>query len=246
MELDTLQIAALLSIMFVAAVARGYAGFGSSAIVIASASLFIAPAKLVPVLYVLEVGASIAMFPAIRREVDYPIYWRILAGCTIGIPLGQFLLTNWPPDTVRVALSIAVLACAILLWRGFRLGFPMGKTFALLTGLLTGLGSGLAVIGGLVMVVILYATEFGAARTRAMCIAVFLAMYSYGIGISVLNGLFTTETVWLILLLTPPLLAGIWIGQRSYLATTPERFRQFLLVFLMALALVGVVRALVF
>lgn len=246
MELDTLQIAALLSIMFVAAIARGYAGFGSSAIVIASASLFIAPAKLVPVLYVLEVGASIAMFPAIRREVDYPIYWRILTGCAIGIPLGQFLLTNWPADTARVALSLAVLACAILLWRGFRLGFPMSRLFALLTGLLTGLGSGLAVIGGLVMVVILYATEFGAARTRAMCIAVFLAMYSYGIGISALNGLFTTETVWLVLLLTPPLLAGIWIGQRSYLATTPERFRQFLLVFLMTLALVGVVRAMVF
>ncbi len=245
MELGTFELVALLAIMFVASVARGYAGFGSSAIVIASASLFIAPTKLVPVLYVLEVGASIAMFPSVRREVDTPIYWRILAGCAIGIPLGQFLLTNWPADTVRIALSIAVFACAILLWRGFRLGFPMTNRFALLTGLLTGLGSGLAVIGGMVMVVILYATDFGAARTRAMCIAVFLAMYAYGIGISVLNGLFTTETVWLVLLLTMPLLAGLWIGQRSYLATTPERFRQFLLIFLMALALVGVVRAMV-
>lgn len=238
------ETAALTAIMFIAAIARGYAGFGSSAIVIAAASLFIAPTILVPVLYILEVGASVAMFRSIRNEVDYPLYISILAGCAIGLPAGQWLLTNLPADTVRIALSLVVLVCAILLWRGFHLGFRQNHASAFLTGVATGLGSGLAVIGGLIMVVILYATDFGAGRTRAMCIAVFLVMYSYGTGVAALNGLVTAQTLWLTAILAVPLIAGVYVGQRQYLLTSPERFRRFILVFLMVLSAVGTLRAL--
>lgn len=245
LDLDGLQFAVLIGFMLIAAIARGYAGFGSSAIVMAGASLVIPPDRLVPVLYMLEVAASVRMFPSICDELDYGLFWPMVAGTIVGIPIGQLMLTELPADTVRILLALVVLACALLLWRGYRFGRAMTRPLALATGVVTGIGSGLAVIGGLIMVIILLATDFPATKTRAMCIAIFLVMYFYGTGVAALNGLISMATIWTVIVVAIPLAVGLVIGQRQYLLTSPERFRQFILVFLVALALVGIVRALV-
>ncbi len=244
MPLDWIELVPLVAIALVAAVVRGYSGFGFSAIVIAGASLVIPPAALVPALYVLEIVASIHMLPGVRHQIDYPNFWPMLAGCGVGLPAGQFFLTHLPADTIRICLSLGVLVSTVLIWRGYRFGIEMNRPLAGVTGFLTGFGRGMASIGGLLAMVIFLGTNYPAAQTRAMFVAIFLVMYVYGIAVSAYNGLVTTATFWIVLAGLLPLIAGLLLGQRRWLSATPESFRRFALGLLAALAVIGIARAL--
>jgi len=244
MPLDWIQLSILVAIALVAAVVRGYSGFGFSAIVIAGASLAIAPAALVPALYMLEIVASIHMLPGVRRQIDYPNFWPMLLGCVAGLPAGQFLLVHLPADTIRICLSLGILVSTALIWRGYRFKMEMNKPLAGVTGFLIGFGSGMASVGGLLAMVIFLGANYPAAQTRAIFVAIFLVMYVYGTVVSALNGLITTMTLWIVLAGLVPLFAGILLGQRRWLSATPESFRSFALGLLMVLAIAGIARAL--
>ena len=184
MPLGWIELFTLVTIAIIAAVVRGYSGFGFSAIVIAGASLVIPPAALVPALYMLEIVASIHMLPGVRHQIDYPHFWPMLICCAIGLPAGQFLLTHLPADTIRVFLSLGVLVSTALIWRGYRFKTEMNRPLAGITGFLIGFGSGMASIGGLLAMVIFLGTNYPAAQTRAIFVAIFLVMYVYGTAVS--------------------------------------------------------------
>lgn len=240
--LSELQFGLLVAVAIVAGIVRGYSGFGFSAIVIAGASLVIPPAVVVPALFMLEIVASIHMLPSVRHEIDYPNFWPMLAGCAIGLPVGQYLLTHLEPDSIRFYLSFGVLVSTVLIWRGISFHRSMNPLLAAFTGYLTGFGSGLASIGGLFAMVVFLGTKYPPARVRAVFVAMFFAMYVYGIGVASLNGLISIRTVWIALILLAPMILGIVLGQRQYLSSTPEAFRRFALLLLMALASVGILR----
>jgi len=242
MPLDGVQLFALLASALVAAVVRGYSGFGFSAIVIAGASLVIAPAVIVPALFILEIIASIHMLPGVRREIDYPNFWPLFAACVAGLPAGQFLLVHMPADTIRVCMSLGILLAVALLWNGYEFGQRMTRPLAGLAGFLLGFGSGMASMGGLLAMVVFLGVNYPAAQTRAMFVAIFFAMYVYGVGVSALYGLITHTTVWIVLVMLLPLFIGIFLGQRQYLASTQENFRKLALVLLTVLASIGIAR----
>lgn len=240
--LSGVQLGLLLGVAIVAGIVRGYSGFGFSAIVIAGASLVIPPATVVPALFMLEIAASVHMLPSVRRDIDYPNFWPMLAGCAVGLPLGQYLLVHLEPDMIRLYLALGVLISAVLIWRGISFRIGMNPALAALTGFLTGFGSGLASIGGLFAMVIFLGTRYPPAEVRAVFVAIFFAMYVYGVGLSVFNGLISMTTVFIALILFIPMILGIILGQRQYLSSTPEAFRRFALLLLMALASVGILR----
>ena len=242
MPLDWTQFLALLAAALVAAVVRGYSGFGFSAIVIAGASLVIEPAALVPALFILEIIASVYMLPGVRHQIDWPNFWPLFAGCVVGLPAGQFLLVHLHTDTIRVCLSLGILFSTALLWRGYTFGLQMTRPLAGLIGFLLGFGSGMASMGGLVAMAIFLGVNYPAAQTRAMFVAIFFAMYVYGVGISAHYGLITHTTVWIVLVMLLPLFIGIFLGQRQYLASAQESFRKLALVLLTILATIGIVR----
>lgn len=244
MPLDWIELATLVAIALVAAVVRGYSGFGFSAIVIAGASLVMPPAALVPALYMLEIVASVHMLPGVRHQIDYPNFWPMLLGCAVGLPAGQFLLTHLPADTIRIFLSLGVLVSTALIWRGYRFKTQMNPPLAGATGFLIGFGSGMASVGGLLAMVIFLGVNYPAVQTRAIFVAIFGVMYVYGTLVSALNGLITTTTFWIVATGLLPLFAGILLGQKRWLAATPESFRSFALGLLTLLAVAGIARAL--
>jgi len=244
MPLDGIQLFALLASVLVAAFVRGYSGFGFSAIVIAGASLVITPAALVPALFILEIVASVRMLPSVRHQIDFPTFWPLFAGCVVGLPAGQYLLVHLPADTIRVCLSIGILLSTALLWRGYNFGQKMTGPLAGLIGFLLGFGSGMASMGGLIAMAIFLGVNYPVPQTRAIFVAIFFAMYVYGVGISALNGLITSTTLWIALVALLPLFIGIFLGQKKYLSASPESFRKLVLVLLTILATIGIARVL--
>src|SRR4029079_9092108 len=107
--------------VFLAAIVRGYTGFGFSLLVITALSLLMPTATIIPSMFMLEIAASLHLLPAIWKD----IHWRSLApliiGCAIGTPLGVWLLANVAAPPMQVALAIFVLVSTCLLWKGFAL-----------------------------------------------------------------------------------------------------------------------------
>jgi len=70
--------------VFAAGLIRGFSGFGLSAILMASIVTIIPPVELIPICYVLEGAASVAMFRGGLKNADMTVVWGLVIGSAIG------------------------------------------------------------------------------------------------------------------------------------------------------------------
>jgi len=244
-------LAASLLIVLAAGVVRGFAGFGFSAVSVAGLSLLVAPGRLVPAIFVLEVLASLSLLRGAARDID----WRWLVWLALGnalcIPIGLALLGWLPETTMRVVIGALLLLAAVALRRGVRLAFEPTRRVRLGAGLVSGLITGTAAIGGIALAVLLGSSTMAPAALRATMIALFLFCDLYALACAGLMSLGDAAPVSLLgadtllwaLWLAPPTFAGIWFGQRRFVAMDPQRFRAQVLNVLTVVALLVVLRA---
>ena len=241
--LDAPTLAYALLVIFIAAVVRGYSGFGFSALIVTSLTLVLPPAAVVPIALLLEIAASLGVL----RQVWSDIAWRniawLLAGAALGMPAGFALLAALSADTMRVVISALVLLACLLLWRGARFGSRPAAPTVLGTGLVSGVANGTAAVGGLPVVLFFLSTAAGMATSRATIIVYLMAGDIYGTGVAWISGLVTQEVLLRTALFCLPLFLGVWLGNRHFLATSPESFRRFTLILLVFLATAGLLRA---
>lgn len=222
--------------IFVAAIVRGFSGFGFSLLAISALSLVYAPADIIPSIFMLELAASINLLPSIWKDIHWKSLGPLTLGCLIATPLGVWLLAHVPPAPMQIALSVFVLIATVLLWRGIALKSMPGKLGATLAGAASGLSNGAFGIGGPPVILFYFASPAGAAAGRASLTAFFLATDVIGLANQSAQGLVTRDAAWRALSYLPPLLAGVWIGARSFKGTNPESFRKAVLVLLAVLA----------
>lgn len=60
----------VLAAVFGGAFVRGYSGFGSALIWVSSLSLILPPTEVVPVVFVLDLSASLQLLPKVWRDID--------------------------------------------------------------------------------------------------------------------------------------------------------------------------------
>ena len=239
-----LHISYLVFIFFVAGIARGYSGFGLSAVAITAGSLFMEPVKIVPILYILEIIASIHMLRSVIKDVDKMLLVYGLLACAVGMPAGQALLLYLPESTTKIALYSVVVISTLFLHSGQTIPLKINRSFCVGIGLVIGIGSGLAAIGGVAAIIILLAVNYDVIKARATMVIIFFALYVYGLIVGSMNGIVTVVSLKLSVLFLIPLIAGLILGQRSFLVTTKEQFLKFLLAFLTIISVVGLGRVL--
>ena len=164
-------------------------------------------------------------------------------GCLIATPIGVWLLANIAPAPMQVALSIFVLTATYLLWRGFALKTMSGSVASTLAGAASGLSNGAFGIGGPPVILFYFASPAGNVAGRASLVAFFLATDVIGLANQSVHGLITWDTFMRALYFLPALLAGVWIGARSFKGTDPEVFRKYVLAILAVLAVIILVKA---
>ncbi len=222
--------------VFLAAVVRGYSGFGFSLLTITSLSLFLPTAQVVPAIFMLEIAASLHLLPGIWKD----IHWRSLAplvlGTIVATPIGVWFLANIPVAPMQIALAAFVLLATALLWRGFAISSMPGTAAAASVGAAAGLANGAFGIGGPPVILFYFATPAGNLAGRASIIFYFLATDTVGLVFLSREGLVTWQATWLAALFVVPLLAGIWLGARSFKSANPAVFRKCVLAILATLA----------
>lgn len=240
---DISAIALASGFVFLAAIVRGYSGFGFSLLSITALTLVFPPALVIPAIFMLEVAASLHMLPSIWRAVHWRSLALLLAGALIGTPLGVHALANFPQAPMTLGLAVFVLIATFLLWRGFALKTMPSAPATLGVGTAAGIANGAFGIGGPPVVMFYFASPAGHAAGRASLIAYFLLTDVVGLAFLAREGLVTQTSGLLALAFLPALIAGVWLGARSFKTADPERFRKIVLLILALLAVITAAKA---
>jgi len=230
--------------ILIAAVIRGYSGFGFSALTVTSLSLILPPAEVVPTAFLLEIAASVFMLPMVWRSIDWQkLNWLVL-GIFAGTPAGLLFLAEVPQDPVRFTISGLVLVACFLLWKNVRIRSEGGRKRLLVVGGFSGLVNGAAGIGGLPIVLFLLSGSIRAEVLRATIVAFLFCSDIYATLLSGSQNLLSNELLTRSVLFLFPLVVGVAVGHRGFVKSSPESFRKFSIGLLILLSLAVIVRGL--
>ena len=230
-------------IIFLAAIVRGFSGFGFSLLSITALSLIYAPAEIVPSIFMLELAASLNLLPSIWKDIHWPSLGPLTLGCLIATPIGVWFLAHIAPAPMQLALAIFVLVATALLWKGFALKRMPGPIASTMAGAASGLSNGAFGIGGPPVILFYFSSPAGVAAGRASLVAFFLATDIIGLANQSYQGLITWDSAYRALAYLPALLIGVWIGARSFKSVDQALFRKIVLALLAVMAVAIGVKA---
>lgn len=230
------------TICFAAGMVRGFSGFALSALVMASAATIISPVELIPVLWFLEMSASLQMVKGGFQDANRTIAVLLVIGNFIGWPLGLSLTTSLAQDTSSLVALILILSLAALQLGKLRIPGLSSRPGTLMSGIVAGAAAGIAHVGG--MVVALYVlSQNQPARTMRGTLVLYLFLASIGSLFYLLAfGVMTQDAVQRGAVLIPITMLGVWAGTKFFNPKWEKYYRPFCLSLLMFLASVGLIR----
>jgi len=230
--------------IFVAGWVRGYAGFGFSAVSIGLISLWRAPSALVPIIFLLEVPASLLLLRQALR--DYNPRWvkSLMGGSVIGIPLGVGLLSSLRGPWLQLLVTAIICGASLLVRLDVHPRQADTSAYRWLTGLVSGILNGISALGGMACAVMVYSVSIAPHALRATLTLLFLFTDVYGLLLAGLGGLvhpamLYTAAWWLL-----PMALGIAGGSRYFHASDLSRFRSRVFALLTVLGAIGFAKAL--
>ncbi len=243
MNIDTTAILFATATVTVAGVIRGFGGFGFSMIATVCLSLLFAPAKIVPVVLMLEVMASLMLIFKVWKEIDWATLFRLLPGVAVGTPAGSFLLFILDPRFMRIGIAVTVIVLAIILLRGYQMKRNPGAVGSFTIGSVSGILNGSAAIGGPPVILFFFSSPAQASVSRASLIAFFLITDIVGAGSAAAMGLVDSTTVISALCLVIPLGVGVSTGSRLFRRLPSDAVKKAVPVILIVLSFMALIRA---
>jgi uncharacterized protein len=230
-------------VIFLAAIVRGFSGFGFSLLAITAISIVMPARDIVPSIFLLEVAASINLIPSIWREIDWRGIAFLLLGYVVALPFGVYALAHVPAPPMNIALGLFVIVTSIMMLKGFRLEKTPTAPAIVATGAASGILNGAFGTGGPPVVLFYFSTPAAVAVGRASIIAFFLSTDTLGLGELARNGLVTTQSFAQFIAWLPVLLIGVAVGAKGFKHMDQTKFRRAVLVILIALAVVTLAKA---
>jgi uncharacterized protein len=228
--------------VFLAGAVRGFAGFALSAILMTTVVVILPPVELIPLAFLLETAASLAMFRGGAKDADMSVVWILAIGSAIGVPIGLYATVTISPEISKmVALSIVLLLTLAQLFRA--VPASMGSRVGLaVSGIVAGVVTGLASVGGMVVALYVLSSKAEAKTMRASLVMyLFVTMFTSIIYL-LLYQVMTTTALSRGVVFIPIVLAGVFVGSKMFRPTLVKFYRQFCLLLLVALSLLGLVR----
>ncbi len=239
------DLIALTAICFLAGLVRGFSGFALSAVAMAAAASILPPIELIPVLWWLEMTASLMMLKGGWKDADRRVVFGLVIASTIGTPLGIALTKSLPVDTSKLIALALVVGLSITQLAKIRLSFLATKPGLYTSGFAAGIVTGLAGIGGMVIALFVLAQNAPARKMRA-ALVLFLFLGTVTSMITYLIfGVMDAAAATRGLILIPPTALGVIIGQQLFIPRYERYYRPFCLTLLIALASFGILRQLI-
>lgn len=218
-----------------AALVRGFTGFGAAMVFVPVASAIYEPKVAVVALFIVD---AIATFPLIFRAV-HRCRWAdvtcLAVGAAVTIPLGVHVLLIADSELLRWIISLSILGLVAVMASGWRYKTHPPLLARVGIGGVSGFAGGIANLYGPPIVLFWLGGQSSAAVARANII-VFFAIIAVVSGLTYWwNGLFSTHTLMLSVGLTPFYALAVWLGAQSFRLAPDVVFRR------LALALIAII-----
>jgi uncharacterized protein len=209
-----------------AALARGFSGFGSALIFVPLASTAIGPHAAAPLVLIIDGVAAAGLIPSAWRQADRRDVGTMSLGAFAGIPLGAWVLIKSDPLWIRWAVVVFGTLLLALLISGWRYSGKPALATTVIVGGMAGLLSGAAQIGGPPIVAYWLSRPMKAETVRAN-IVLYFAITTVISGMAYLAGnLLTLSVVGLALVTGPVYAVGLYIGSRMFGLASEITFRR--------------------
>ena len=203
-------------ICFGAGLVRGFSGFALSAVVMAVAVLILPPLELIPILWWLEMTASVMMVRGGWRDAERTVVLGLVIGSALGAPLGVWLTTTLPVETSKLVALAIIIALAMTQLARIRIAFLATRPGLYAAGLTAGVVTGLAHVGGMVVALYVLSQQAPARRMRA-ALVLFLFLASLTSMITFLAfGVMNAQATLRGFAFALPTAAGVFFGQALF------------------------------
>jgi uncharacterized membrane protein YfcA len=221
---------------------RGFAGFGLSAMLMASIVTIIPPVSLIPVCFILEGVAGVAMLKGGIKNADMTLVWGLAIGSAIGAPIGLYATTSIDVSSSKLIALFVILSLTIASLFKFRPKFLATKAGLYGSGLTAGVVTGLASVGGMVVALYILASNADVKKVRASLVMfLFMGMFTSLIYLFAYD-MMTMEAFWRGLVLSPFILLGVFLGSLLFRPAYEHLYKRVCLLLLGSLCAIGLAR----
>jgi uncharacterized membrane protein YfcA len=211
---------------FVAAVVRGFSGFGAGLIFMPIGAACLGPKNAAGILFVIDTILILPFVANAARIVDWREILPLGIGAVIAVPVGVAVLLTSDPVPLRWGLSITILLSVGVLAMGWRYRGPTRLPLSLAVGGLAGFLSGSVQIPGPPVLIYWLGREIVSTTMRANAI-VFFMVTTVCSGIAyVLGGIFTEAVLVRSAALLPVYGLGMLLGSRMFGLASEATYRQ--------------------
>ncbi|MFQ6024718.1 MAG: TSUP family transporter, partial [Acidiferrobacterales bacterium] len=195
-----------------AALLRGFTGFGAAMVFVPVASAIYEPKVAVVVLFIVD---GVITFPLVFKAIHqcrWPDVTCLAVGAALTIPLGVYVLLITDVELLRWFISFSILGLVAALASGWRYKKRPPQMACFGVGGVSGFAGGVANLYGPPLVLFWLGGQSGAATVRANII-VFFAITAVVSGITYWwNGLLSAHTLSVSIGLMPLYAAAVWLG----------------------------------
>jgi uncharacterized protein len=223
----------------VAAVVRGFSGFGAGLIFMPIAAALLGPKSAAGILYVIDTILILPFVAKAVRIVDWHDVIPLAVGAVVAVPLGVFVLLHADTVPLRWGLSLTILASIGALAAGLRYRGPTRVPLSLAVGAVAGFLSGSVQIPGPPVLIYWLGRKVVSATMRANAIVFFMfTTVIAGIGF-LYGGIFTAEVMAKSAALFPVYAVGIFAGSRLFGRASEATYRGIAYATILAAAIVS-------
>jgi uncharacterized protein len=215
------------AVVALASAAQALSGFGFALIATPLVAVLAGPREAIVGLTMVGLVLVAQLSLRGRGHVDRRVVLLMSAAAIVGMPLGLLVLTRSDDRVLTIAIAGAVIAFALLLWRGVRL--PVGRGTDAAAGFSAGVLSTSTGMSGPPIVIALSTRRMRPTVFRATISVIFLVQGSAALVAFALGGQVTMDALAVALAGLPGLVLGSVVGERGFRRLDASTFRTVVL-----------------
>ena len=227
-------------IVLIAAIIRGFSGFGFALVAVPLMSMMMPPSSFVPVIFGMQV---IAVLPGLRQTLQ-GAQWRqilpLIPGGFLGTWGGLSILYRTDPEIIGFVIALAVIFLAVFMLKGFRFHRQLRKIEIAFIGLFAGLLNGSAGLPGPPVILAQLTTPNTDTMVRSNLIIFFFFLSLFGIVSIIASGNLNETHYYLMAAAAPFLIIGTWLGGQLF--HNPKMFLHYRRICTYLLLVIGLVK----
>ncbi len=226
-------------VAFGAGLIRGFTGFGGPAFMLAILTIFFTPYSIVSKILVVDFFASVYLFNACYRQIDWRSTALIVLPTLLLMPLGHWLLLELEPIWMKRIMSVIIACACIVMLVGFRYRQPMSTTLLVITGACAGIVFGGTYIA-LIAVVAILLGPYDKNTGRTLIISwSFFSVLGFA-SISAFSGTTGIDDIVTALPGAATYMIGTWLGSHGFSRSSEKLFRRVAITTLLGLSVFNI------